>query len=41
MKPLALAGTSGASTVHLVIAVVSLAGLVLSLSGRGYRNAPP
>jgi hypothetical protein len=41
MKPLALAGASGASTVHLVIAAVSLAGLVLSLSGRGYRNAPP
>jgi hypothetical protein len=41
MKPLALAGISGASTVHLVIAVVSLAGLVLSLSGRGYRNALP
>lgn len=39
MKPLALAGTSGASAIHLVIAALSLAGLVLSLSGRGYHEA--
>ncbi|HEY0660086.1 MAG TPA: hypothetical protein VGD21_01995 [Lysobacter sp.] len=37
MKPLVLAGTSGAGTVHLVIAAISVVGLVLSLSGRGYR----
>ena len=40
MKPLALAGTSGASTMHLVIGVISVAGLLLSLLGRGYRAAP-
>ena len=38
MKPLALAGTSGASTVHLVIAALSVIGLVLSLWGKGYRQ---
>jgi hypothetical protein len=38
MKPLALAGISGASTMHLVIGMVSVAGLVLSLSGKGYRD---
>jgi hypothetical protein len=38
-KPLALAGTSGAGTIHLVIGVASIAGLLLSLSGRGYRRA--
>ena len=35
MKPLVLAGTSGASTPALVIAILSAAGLVLSLIGRG------
>jgi hypothetical protein len=39
MKPLALAGTSGASTMHLVIGAISVVGLVLSLLGRGYRDA--
>ncbi|QNP41686.1 hypothetical protein [Lysobacter solisilvae (ex Woo and Kim 2020)] len=39
MKPLALAGTSGASTMHLIIGVASGIGLLLSLSGRGYRRA--
>ncbi|GAB3380302.1 hypothetical protein [Lysobacter fragariae] len=39
MKPLALAGVSGASTMHTVIAVVSVVGLLLSLVG-GYRTAP-
>ena len=34
MKPLALAGTSGASTPALVLAVVSIIGLVLSLLGK-------
>ena len=38
MKPLALAGASGAGTMHLVIAAISAAGLLLSLSGRGYRH---
>ncbi|MFC5571007.1 hypothetical protein ACFPN1_13150 [Lysobacter yangpyeongensis] len=38
MKPLALAGVSGAATMHMVIGVVSIAGLLLSLSGRGYRR---
>jgi hypothetical protein len=41
MKPLALAGVSGASTMHLVVAAWSIVGLVLSLSGRGYGTAPP
>jgi hypothetical protein len=35
-KPLVLAGTSGVSTPFLVIAVLSVVGLVLSLIGRGY-----
>ena len=39
MKPLALAGTSGATTMHLVIGVLSIVGLLLSLFGRGYRTA--
>ena len=38
MKPLALAETSGASTPALVFTVLSLIGLVLSLSGSGYSN---
>lgn len=40
MKPLALAGTSGASTPALVIAVLAVVGLVLSLAGKGYREPP-
>jgi hypothetical protein len=40
-KPLALAGTSGARTPMLVIAMLCALGLVLSLSGRGYREIPP
>lgn len=38
MKPLSLAGTSGASTMHLVIAAISAVGLALSLVERGYRT---
>jgi len=38
MKPLVLAGTSGARTPALVIAILSVAGLALSLIGRGYAN---
>jgi hypothetical protein len=38
MKPLVLAGTSGASIPHLVIAILSIIGLVLSLIGRGYND---
>ena len=38
MKPLVLAGTSGASIPHLVIAILSVIGLVLSLIGRGYND---
>jgi hypothetical protein len=41
MKPLALAGASGASTMHLIVAAISAVGLVLSLSGRGYRGGLP
>ena len=37
-KPLALAGTSGVSTPFLVIAILSVAGLILSLIGRGYAG---
>jgi hypothetical protein len=40
MKPLALAGTSGASTMHLVIGAISAIGLLLSLAGAGYRRRP-
>jgi hypothetical protein len=40
-KPLVLAGTSGARTPLLVIAMLCVLGLVLSLSGRGYREIPP
>jgi hypothetical protein len=38
MKPLALAGTSGARTPTLVIAILSVAGLALSLIGRRYAE---
>jgi hypothetical protein len=38
MKPLALAGVSGASTMHLVIGAISVVGLLLSLAGSGYRR---
>ena len=38
VKPLAVAGTSGARTPMLVIAVLCGAGLVLSLMGRGYEE---
>ncbi|GAB3359541.1 hypothetical protein [Lysobacter tyrosinilyticus] len=38
MKPLALAGVSGAATMHLIIGAISVVGLVLSLMGRNYRN---
>jgi hypothetical protein len=41
MKPLALAGVSGASTMAMVIAGVSAVGLVLSLWGSGYRSTLP
>lgn len=39
MKPLALAGTSGAGTPALVITALGVGGLILSLSGKGYK--PP
>jgi hypothetical protein len=39
MKPLAVAGTSGASTPATIIAAASFAGLVLSLVGKRYRSA--
>jgi len=38
MKPLALAGTSGASTPALVLMVLSICGLVLSLTGKAYKQ---
>ena len=38
MKPLALAGASGAATMHLIIGAISVVGLVLSLRGRSYRK---
>jgi hypothetical protein len=40
MKPLAVAGPSGAATPALVIAVLSATGLVLSLSSRTRRADP-
>ncbi len=40
-KPLVLAGTSGARTPALVIAMLSVVGLVLSLMGRGYAEQEP
>ena len=41
VKPLALAGTSGAGTPLLVIAILSALGLLLSLTGRGYSRISP
>jgi hypothetical protein len=41
MKPLVLAGTSGASTPALTVAILSASGLVLSLIGRGYADQVP
>lgn len=38
MKPLVLAGTSGARTPALVLTVLSFGGLILSLWGKGYKN---
>lgn len=38
MKPLSVAGVSGASIPAIVIAAASIAGLVLSLIGKGYRK---
>ena len=40
IKPLVLAGTSGARTPALVIAILCALGLALSLSGRGYQESP-
>jgi hypothetical protein len=37
-KPLVLAGTSGVSTPFLIIAILSVVGLVLSLTGRRYAD---
>ncbi len=37
-KPLALVGTSAVSTPFLVIAALSVIGLVLSMTGRGYSD---
>ena len=41
VKPLVLAGTSGARGPTLVIAILCAVGLALSLSGRAYREIPP
>lgn len=41
MKPLVLAGTSGVSTMALIIAILSAVGLGLSLIGRGYSDPSP
>lgn len=41
MKPLVLAGTSGARTPALVIAILCVLGLALSLAGPGYQESPP
>ena len=38
MKPLVVTGTSGANTPMLVIAIMSVAGLVLSVVGRRYAD---
>ena len=38
MKPLVVTGTSGANTPMLVIAIMSVTGLVLSLVGRRYAD---
>ena len=40
-KPLSLVGTSGAKPVLLGLAVLSLAGFLLSLSGSGYAGTRP
>ncbi len=40
-KPLSLTGTSGALPLHLVLAVLSVAGLLLSLLGPGYATQKP
>ncbi len=40
LKPLSLAGTSGASAPALVLLLLSIAGLALSLLGKGYGVAP-
>ena len=37
-KPLALAGVSGAMTIHLIVGAISFGGLVLSVLGKGYRR---
>jgi hypothetical protein len=37
-KPLVLAGTSGVSTPFLIVAILSVVGLVLSLIGGGYGD---
>jgi hypothetical protein len=37
-KPLVLAGTSGVSTPFLIVAILSVVGLILSLIGRGYAD---
>jgi len=36
-EPLVLAGTSGVQTPFLVIAILSVLGLILSLTGKGYK----
>ncbi len=41
MKPLVLAGTSGASTPALVLTALTISGLVLSLLGKGYETQSP
>ncbi len=41
MKPLILAGTSGAGTPALVLKALSISGLILSLWGKGYKNQDP
>jgi hypothetical protein len=38
MKPLVVTGTSGASTPMLVIAILSVIGLAMSVTGRGYSR---
>jgi hypothetical protein len=40
-KPLAIAGTSGVATPFLVIAILSVVGLILSLIGRRYGDEVP
>ncbi len=40
-KPLALAGTSGARVPALLLMALAIAGLILSLTGKGYRAAEP